>query len=182
MMKLNLVVRRYGEAYAEYAKETIGLDRAIGEVKALKKIITDNPEFLGVLVSPSVTISEKFAFVDDVLKKYFSEELTLFLKLAIEKNRVMMLVDMLDYIRVNYAHGEAVDAILKSAYPLDLKDIEEIKAKLEKKLDKILHFYFELDASILGGVQVIVGNTLIDGSLKRRLEDLREKIVSMRMG
>ena len=42
-MKLDLIAARYAEAYLEYAKQTIGLDKAITEVKALKRAIVDGP-------------------------------------------------------------------------------------------------------------------------------------------
>ncbi len=180
-MGTRIITKRYAEAFVYYAKRTIGINRCIEEVKALKKIITDNPEFMSLLLSPETTLSEKFEFIDTVLKDIFSQELVQLVKLVAEKRRAPFLIDMLDYIRINYSHGEAVDALLKSANILDLEIVREIKEKLENKLQKKLHFYLELDASLIGGVQVTVGNTVIDGSVKRRLEELREKIKSARV-
>jgi F-type H+-transporting ATPase subunit delta len=103
-------------------------------------------------------------------------------KLVVEKRRAALLTDILDYIRVNYSHDEAAAAVLKSAYPLDLEVVEEIKQKLEAKTGKRLYFYQHLDATILGGVQVTIGNTIIDGSLRKRLDDLKEKIDMLMVG
>lgn len=180
-MKLKLIVRRYSEAYVAYVKDTIGLENALEEAKILKRIIGEGPEFMKIMASPAVSVSEKFNFVDEVLKDNFSSQMVLLLKLLIEKRRASILPDLLDYLRINYSHGEAVDALLKSAYPLDIEVVQEIKEKLEKKFEKKLHFYFELDANILGGVEVTVGNTLISGSLKTRLEDLRRQVITTRM-
>ncbi len=180
-MKLKLIARRYSEAFVSFARDNIGIEKAVKETKALKTILQRSPELGQILTSPEITVKEKFEFLDTTLKNYFSEEIILFLKLLIEKQRISLLIDMLDYIRVNYAHGEAVEAILKSAYPLDLGVIREIKRKLEARYDKKIHFYFELDPDILGGVQVTLGNTVIDGSLRKRIDDLREKINLARM-
>ena len=118
----------------------------------------------------------------EILQDNFSPQLLQFLALIIEKKRTGLLVDMLDYIRITYSHGEATNAVLKSAYFLDLEVIEEIEKKLEHKLQRRLHFYLDLDSTLLGGVQVTIGTTVIDGSLKRRLEELRGKLKSVRMG
>jgi F-type H+-transporting ATPase subunit delta len=92
-----------------------------------------------------------------------------------------MLFDILDYIIINYAHGEETPAVLKSAYPLDLEDVQRVKENLEKKFKRKVRLYLDLDGELLGGLQITMGNTVIDGSLKRRLEDLREKIKAARL-
>ncbi len=181
-MKLRLITRRYSEAFVSYVKENIGLEKAIEEVKVLKHIIIQSPELEEILISPETTSSEKIGFIDETLKAYFSQELISFLKLLVEKRRIVLLMGILDYIRVNYSHGEAIDAVLKSVYPLDIEIIQEIKDKLEKKLGRKLHFYSDLDERLLGGVQVTVGNMIIDGSIKGRLDDLRSKVNAIRMG
>jgi len=175
MIRGEIVTKRYCEAFTDFTKSTIGLERCVEEVKSLKNIITNNREFMELLLSPAITKNEKFKFIDQVLGGNFSQELILFLKLIVEKNRTVWLVNMLDYIRVNYSHGEAVDVVLRSANLLDLETIRKIQEKLQNKLQKKLHFYLELDPSLLAGVAVVIGNTVIDGSLKRRIDELKEK-------
>lgn len=175
-MGQRIIIKRYAEAYVHYARKSLGLEKTVEEAKALKAIMRDNTEFYQILSSPSLTLTEKFGFVDKVFEGRFSQEMSQLVKLAVEKQRVAQLFDMLDYIRINYSHGEEVDAVLKSAYPLDLDVVQQIKDELEKKFNEKLHLYLDLDGTLLGGVQVTIGNTVIDGSLRRRLEDLGEKI------
>ncbi|MDD5044581.1 MAG: ATP synthase F1 subunit delta [Candidatus Omnitrophica bacterium] len=176
MIRGEIIVRRYCEAFIEFTEHTIGLERCVEQIKALKNIIAHNPEFMELLLSPAITQAEKFRFIDEVLKDNFSQEISFFLKLVVEKGRTMFLTGMLDYIRVNYSHGEAVEAVLKSANLLDIETIKEIQKKVQIKLGKKMYFYLELDPSLLAGVEVAVGNTVIDGSLKRRMEDLRHEL------
>lgn len=180
-MKEKIIVKRYAEAFVGFAKGTFGLAKAIEELRLLKRVVQDNPQFLGLLGSPQITYTEKCAFLDSTLKENFSDELLHFLKFLLEKMRIGFIIDIADYIRVNYAHGEAVDAVLKASYPLDLDLIQMIKQKMESKLQKKLNFYLELDADLLGGVEVIVGNTVFDGSVRRRLDDLKEKLKTVRV-
>ena len=71
--------------------------------------------------------------------------------------------------------------MLKTAFPLELDLIRRIEAALKKKFKQDLRFYINLDGSLLGGVQVVIGNTIIDGSVKKRLEGLRERLTRVRM-
>lgn len=180
-MRETIVAKRYAEGFMAYAKESIGVKKACEEFKALHRVIDDTPEFKTFLLSPSMTFTEKCDFMDDMLKEHFSQDIRHFLKLLIEKSRISLIADIADYIRVHYSRGEAVSALLKSAYPLDLDMITAIKEKLEKKLHKKLNLYLELDGGLGGGVQVTVGNTVIDGSVRRRLEDLRAMLETIRI-
>lgn len=181
-MEGKIVAKRYAEAFVGYARETLGLERAIGELRALKGVARDHPELVSFVEDPAMTVGEKCEFSDGVLRPFLSEEVVEFVKLLIRKGRISCLIDIIDYIRTNYAHGEAVDALLKTAYPLDIEALREIEEKLEKKLKKKLHFYVELDGRLLGGVQVVVGNTVIDGTLRRSLDELGEKLKTARIG
>jgi len=180
-MKDRLVVKRYAEAFMDFAKESIGLETAVRDFKNLKLLIQENKEFLGVLASLDVAYSEKCDFLDKVLSADYSKEFIQFLKLLIEKNRIDKINDIADYIRVAYAHLGEAEAVLKTSFPLDLDLIQEIKTRLENKFKQKFRFYIDLDGSLLGGVQVIIGNTIIDGTVRRRLEDLKEKLITLRV-
>ena len=64
---------------------------------------------------------------------------------------------------------------------MDLELIREIKNNLEDKFKKKFKLYINLDGSLLGGIQVVIGNTVLDGSVRRRLDDLKEKLKALRV-
>jgi len=82
---------------------------------------------------------------------------------------------------VAYAHLGRTDAVLRTSSPLDLELIRKIRDKLEEKFQKKFKFYIDLDTNLLGGVQVIIGNRIIDGSLRRRLDELKGKLLAARV-
>lgn len=178
-MKELIISKRYAEAYIAIAKEEKKLPEAIEDFKNLKIITFENPQVLDFLKNPGITYSEKSGFIDVVFAKDFDGAFRHFLKLLIEKRRIGLVVDIADYVRLNYAHGEAVNAVLKTSYPLDLDLITAIKKRLEDKYCKKFNLYLELDASLNGGIQVVIGNMMIDGSIKRRLDELREKLMAV---
>ena len=70
---------------------------------------------------------------------------------------------------------------MKVSYPLETETIRRIKNCIEKNFHKKLHLYIELDSDLLGGVYAKIENILIDGSVRRRLEDMREKLLTMKV-
>jgi F-type H+-transporting ATPase subunit delta len=180
-MKRKILAKRYAEAFIGYSRVTIGMEQAVEELKSLKVILRFNPDLLEFFFNPEIALVEKEQSIDNVLKDYFSNETRQFLKFLLEKERIHELVDICDYVRETYANGKAVEALLKTSYPLDLEVIEKIKEKLEVKLGKKLRLYLDLDAELLGGVQIRVGNVMIDGSVRRRLEELREKLMTVQV-
>jgi len=99
----------------------------------------------------------------------------------LEKKRIDKIVEIADYVRVAYAHLGETEAILRTSFPLELDVIRQIKERLEKKLARKIRFYINLDGSLLGGVQVVIGNTILDGSVRKRLNDLKEKLLTLRV-
>jgi len=163
-----------------YVKLSVGIPEAAEELKNLKFIFLKNPDFQEFLNNLGFIYSEKCRVIDAVLKD-FSEETRIFIKLLLEKGRIANIMAICDYVRVNYSPGERVSALLKTSYSLDLDLIREIKEKLENKFNKRFKLHLELDAALLGGIQVTIGNTVIDGSVRRRLDELKEKLMTARV-
>lgn len=178
-MKALIVSKRYAEAYIAIAREEKKMPEAIEDFKNLKIILYENPQALDFLKNPGITYLEKSDFINAVFGKGFNDEFRHFLKYLIEKRRIDLVVDIADYVRVRYAHGEAVNVVLKTSYPLDLDLIKTIKERLENKYAKKFNLYLELDANLNGGIQIMIGNMMIDGSIKRRLDELREKLMAI---
>ncbi len=176
-MKVKILAKRYGEAFLEYARPALGMDKIIDEFKSLKVILYENPQLKELFLNPEISFIDKCEVLDRVFKGNFSEQMRQFLKLLLEHGRIKYLVDICDYIRVTYSHGEALEAVLKTSYPMDLETVREIKAKLENRFRRKINFYQELDGDLLGGVQVRIGNTIIDGSLRRRIDELRKQLL-----
>jgi F-type H+-transporting ATPase subunit delta len=79
-------------------------------------------------------------------------------------------------LRLTYAHEGEEEVLLRTGFPLDLDQIKRLEDKLREKYGKKFKFYINLDGSLLGGAQVIIGNTILDGSVRMRLLDLKEKL------
>ncbi len=179
MIKDKVVVSRYAEAFIGLAKETCGIDRALEDMVVVKNIVRDNPGFSDLMHNPEISYSEKCLIIEAVARDGLDEQIRNFLKLLVEKNRFDIFLDAAEYLRAKYSHQGQVDVLLRTAFPLELDLIKRIEDVLKKKFKQNLRFYIDLDGSLLGGVQVVVGNTIIDGSVAKRLNDLRGKLAGI---
>ena len=181
MIKDRAAISRYAEAFLNFAKENCGIDKALKDLMLAKNIIRDNPGFKKLMHNPQISYAQKCTFIDEVIKDSFSDEIRDFLKLLLDKERIDIFPEVVEYLRAKYSHHGQVDVLLRTAFPLDLDVIKRIQDALKKKFKQSLKFYIDLDGSLLGGVQVVVGNTIIDGSVKKRLEGLREQLTTARI-
>jgi F-type H+-transporting ATPase subunit delta len=175
------VVKRYADAFLEFAKGSIGFKEGLDEICALKGVFRENPELEAFLNNPSMSYAEKCGIIDNSLGASFSQESLIFLKLLLKKDRINEFEKIVNYARVRYAHGDEVNALITASYPLDTPVIEKLKNALEKLLEKNLHIYMDLDPDLLGGVRASIEHIVIDGSLKKRLTDLKRKLMAVRV-
>ena len=180
-MKDDVIARRYADAFFSYASQTCGEEKAVEDWTSVRALLLENRELVvNFLDTPTITSLEKEAFIDKFFGEGFSAELRQFLRLLLKKDRIDKLWDIAEYIRVSYLYGKKTRALLKTSFPLELDLIRLIIEKLEHKFQRRLKLYIELDANLLGGVKVIMGNTVIDGSVRKRLEGLKTKLDAIR--
>ena len=176
-MKDNITAKRYADAFVEFAEPRIGIARCVDEMKSLKWLLRENPQFERILKAPEVPSSDKFRLIDRIFGAQYSKEFCIFLKHLITKWRIARIVDIADYVRVVYSHAEFIDVTLRTTFPLELDLIEKIKDRLQKKINRSINLYLELDPDLLGGIQLIVGNTVIDGSVRNKLRELKKQLL-----
>jgi F-type H+-transporting ATPase subunit delta len=176
-----IISKRYADAFLANAKGPSGREERLDALLRAKRIIRDNQPLKDFIENIAITNSEKEEVVDVVFKDDFDEDMRNFLKLLVEKKRINLFIDIAEYARIHYAHGVELDALLKTSYPLDTDTIRRIKDALEKRMKKKIHLYVGLDADLVGGAYARIGNIIIDGSAKRRLEDMKEKLYAMKV-
>jgi F-type H+-transporting ATPase subunit delta len=180
-MERDILAKRYGDAFIAFIKEGCGLAKGIEDLRNVNRILVDNPDLDSFILTPGIDDLEKHQVLDNVVRNGFSDEVKFFLKMLIAKGRFDKFGCIADYVRTAYSHGIEVDALLKVSYPLETETIRRIKDAMEKKLNKKLHLYIELNSDILGGAYAKIENILIDGSVKKRLEDVRAKLLATKV-
>ncbi|MCE0661505.1 ATP synthase F1 subunit delta, partial [Clostridioides difficile] len=100
-----------------------------------------------------------------------------FLKVLVDKDRISYLEDIeLAYKELLNKKNNVIDGVAISAIPMSETDIKELEVKLSNKYNKNVTIENVVDKTILGGVLVRIGNEQIDGTVKTRLDKMKEKL------
>lgn len=170
--------RRYAMAVFELGEQSETIERWRGDLRIIGEYF-GNHRLAFILKQPKVPLKRKELIVRDLLADKVNREALNLALMLVERE----LVDVAPRISGEYEklyndyRGQAV-AHVTTAIALD----DDLRARLTRELEEITgkHILLEerVDPSILGGAIARVGDTLIDGSLKRRFALLREQIVA----
>ncbi len=179
-----LVSKTYGEALFETAMESRRSGEFLEEIQAVSGILKENPDFDKLMNHPGVPKQEKVRVVEQVFQGRVSDELTGFLKVVVEKERYRELPAIFQYFtdRVKEVNGIGV-AHVTTAFKLS----EEQKAAVVARLLEITSYQriesdFRVDASLIGGMVIRIGDRVVDSSIRTKLEDLTKQLLQIQLG
>jgi F-type H+-transporting ATPase subunit delta len=176
------VARRYAEGFLAYAKETVGAKAGLEDLVSFGGFLEKNPALVKFLKSPEIAYPRKADFIDTVFGGTFSEETRNFIKLVIEKHRSDEALNIAQEAGELYNREMGIErTVIKSAKPIPSGTLKAIKDRLESKTGKKLEVETVVDPTLIGGIQAFVGNTVIDGSVRRKLSELREHLMEIKV-
>ncbi|EGT2205036.1 F0F1 ATP synthase subunit delta [Clostridioides difficile] len=175
---INVIANRYAEALFQLGEEENSTDVLFKELEKVVDMMTKvSKDFYKVLKSPLVSKSEKKNLVEIIFSKEVSSNIKNFLKVLVDKDRISYLEDIeLAYKELLNKKNNVIDGVAISAIPMSEIDIKELEVKLSNKYNKNVTIENVVDKTILGGVLVRIGNEQIDGTVKTRLDKMKEKL------
>ena len=130
------------------------------------------------LSNPSVSKDEGKKFVFSLLPENFSQSLKNFFELLVDNSRVIFFEEIFQqFYNLENEHNKKLEAKILSAFELLDNQKELIKERLEKKFSKRVVLSCVVDKTLIGGVTISIGDYVIDGSIKRNLEILKNSIL-----
>ena len=171
MAELATIARPYAEALFKAAASD--LDGAAGWLDSLAAI-AGNPQLLQFAEDPKVTAAQVFDVVAGVAGSSLPAQAQNFLRTVIDNDRVPALPEIARQFRelVNAQRGVA-DATVESAFPIEAAQLADLQGVLEKRFGRQLRLQVQLRPELIGGVRVVVGDEVLDTSVKARLEQMR---------
>lgn len=172
-----LVSKTYAEALFEVALEENKVDLFLEELDFVVGAFKMHPEFFTLFKSPQINIVEKKEMIAEAFKGKLSDEISNFLKIILDKNRGYYIEQIKNqYENMLNKHKGIIKAIATTAIPLNDEDSLKLKEKLEKLTGKNIKLTNKIDESLLGGVLVRIGDKVIDGTIKGRLDEVKESL------
>lgn len=105
--------------------------------------------------------------------------MTNFLRTVLENGRLAALPLMVEQFQALVKARQGVsEAQIFSAFPIDAAQLADIMGPLEKRFGRKLEAKVELDAELIGGVRVVVGDEVLDTSVKARLERMKSTLLA----
>jgi len=179
---VELVAKRYGQAFFELAKESGDLDLREHEIRTMLDILTGNEEFFGILNHPKLSKSQKIQTVSDIFTDKVSKDFVGFLVLVIEKGRQDNIVDILNYTleKIEEFNG-FVTAHVTSAVELSEDDRKMISDKLQKQTGKKISLVCRVDKSQIGGLFIRINDRVVDNTVKGILRKMARDVYEARI-
>lgn len=171
-MKDEIIVQKYTRALFEVADEHGVLKEVEAGLKRVDETFKKLPELAEYFTLPQVEWKFKLEMSAN-LAKGLSPFIVNFIRLVMEKERQFILPDVpAEFRRMVALREKRSEAVVTTVAPLP----DVVKKALEDKLREMFAEEFvlqnRLDPEIIGGLKIQLGYTLIDGTIKRKLEDL----------
>jgi F-type H+-transporting ATPase subunit delta len=169
---------RYSKALFELSLEKETFAEVENDLQSIKSIIENNNDFRSFLLNPLIPAKIKTVKLKNIFKDSVNQLTLNFLIFLSSKKRSEFLLEVIErFEEFATEHKGILKAQLYSVYPLDSNQKETIKNRLEKDTEKIVHLTENIEKSLLGGFVIKIRDSVVDYSLRRQIEKLREKLI-----
>lgn len=167
---------RYALALFNIAKEDNKINLYQKEIKEIKEILLSNVELVNLLKSEFIDINERYKTVNTIFKKY-SLIIKNFIKVLIYNHRINNYLTIFNSFNTlcNEAN-HVLEGIIYSTYQLDKKDIKQIETGLGNKMKVEVELTNKIDASLIGGIKVVINNHVYDYSIANEMNMMKRKL------
>jgi F-type H+-transporting ATPase subunit delta len=171
MAELATIARPYAEALFKASQHDLnGTSQWLDALAA----VAGNAQLLQFANNPKVGKQQVFDVVSDVARVQLPPEGQNFLRALIENGRLPALPEIARQFReMKNALGGSSDAIVHSAFPISVDQLGGVAQALEKRFGRKLNLTVQEDPSLIGGIRVVVGDEVLDTSVKARLEQMK---------
>ena len=176
MAKRDSAPRRYAEAAFQLADRDGSIETWRRELESAVGSIEG--QLMPVLANPSLPLDDRLKTADQVFAG-LSQGVRNLILLLVRRHRIEQLPRVAaEFRRLDDARQGITQATATSAVPLDPDEVRALTARLEQSTGGRIALDVQVDPSLLGGLVVRVGDRLIDGSVRGRLERLRNRLIS----
>lgn len=182
-MFIDRIARRYARALFEAARDRNRLEEAWQGLQAVQRLADEIPDLREWLAHPRIPGSRKKALLSDLLGPSVEALVVDFLGLLVDKERSPALEGVIAEFQrlLNESQGR-LPALVTTAIALTEEERATLRARLQEWTGAAeIELQEEVDPHILGGAIIRVRGRLIDGSVRSRLAELRERLRRVRV-
>jgi F-type H+-transporting ATPase subunit delta len=171
MAELATIARPYAEALFKSSKNDLnGTTQWLDALAA----VAGNAQLLQYAGNPKVGNQQVFDLVSEVARVQLPPQGQNFLRTVVDNGRLEAVPEIARQFReMKNAQGGSSDAIVYSAFPIAAGQLGAVAEALEKRFGRKLNLTVQEDPTLIGGIRVVVGDEVLDTSVKARLEQMK---------
>ncbi|MCY7319386.1 MAG: F0F1 ATP synthase subunit delta [Ramlibacter sp.] len=171
MAELATIARPYAEAL--FKASQADLEGTAGWLEPLAAVAADG-QLQQLAGNPNVRPQQLFDLIAGVMKQPLPSAGANFLRTVIDNERLTALPEIATQFRaLKNGRSGSSDAVIYSAFPIDSGALGAVAPALEKRFGRKLNLSVQEDPSLIGGIRVVVGDEVLDTSVKARLEQMK---------
>jgi F-type H+-transporting ATPase subunit delta len=176
-----IIAERYAHALIEMMANLAEIDRASNDLTSVIKIIESDDKFRKFFLSPRIMPASKKELVGKVLAGRVSKSVTNLIFIMIDKHRENIIFDVFEQFKhlANEIRGVETGTVI-TAVPMDDRDFKLLEEKVQRFSGRRVTLSSQVDPSIIGGVVLWLGNHVIDGSIRHRLDTIRRNLMELK--
>ena len=176
------IASRYAQTLFDSAKAAGELDQTLEQLTLLGRLAQDHPDLRHFLLNPDVEVEDQVQLLDRVLGGAWSGLVKAFTRLLLAFGRGAHLPGVVEaFTALVDEEARRLRVVVRSAHPLTKPLLARLKTSLEHRERSTVELREELAPELIGGVQVLLDHRVIDGSVRRQLDDLRKQLKSIQL-
>ena len=174
----NVISKRYAKALSGSIADEDSLKRALGNLKDFGDAFETDRQLERFFLHPGISEAKKNKLVSHVCDRLKAENVVRnLLALLIQRRKILFLKNIADYFESVVDHRlNQIRVSVISAHPLTDENIEKLKVGLNRILGKTILIETSEDQTLIGGIQLQVGDQVADATIKNRLAILKRTI------
>ncbi len=169
--------KHFAKSLVEIGQEQNCFSALIDDLKSVNAKFDENLDLVKYLVNKQVVFAKKKEALKHVFQDFISEKTYNFIFLLIKSDKLKFLGQIIAQAEKMSLHdGKIIEVVIESASPLNAEQEKEICKIIEKKKGVAVVSRNKIDPKLLGGMKLIIGDTVIEGSLYGKIMRLKQKI------
>ena len=171
------MTKKYARALYNVAVQQKDVKEVSNRINYIVDVMKAMPEFSQLLQTHQVSTEDKITILKNVLKDNISSLEVELISDILEHNNILILSDIAKHFEyLIETDSNLVNMTITSAKELSAEEVDHIQSSIESQLNKKVDVRTETDKSLIGGVRLRVGNIVIDNTISRRLDMLKNTL------
>lgn len=181
-MAVDPISSRYAHALFDAAKVEGQLEPVLAHLTFIGALLREHADLRQFLWNPDVDPQEKVGLLERALRGTWPPLVKAFVAMVVRLERCELLGQMAEALQAEVDRDQGrVRVLVRSAHPLSEAVLTQLRHALERRERKTIELEAQLAPELIGGMQLILGHRLIDGSARRQLDELWQQLTTARV-